>query len=59
MDGLEGTKRKAKRDSEPLRFFPESAKHLSAWLDLGGDEQVIDVASVLDKIDGRLYSRLT
>lgn len=32
-------------DGEALRFFPESAKHLSAWLDLSGDEHVIDVAT--------------
>ena len=32
-------------DNSALRFFPESAKHLAAGLDLAGDEKVLDVAT--------------
>jgi ubiquinone/menaquinone biosynthesis C-methylase UbiE len=32
-------------DNRALRFFPESAKHLAACLDLRGDEKVLDVAT--------------
>jgi ubiquinone/menaquinone biosynthesis C-methylase UbiE len=32
-------------DGRALRFFPESAMHLAAGLDLGGDENVLDVAT--------------
>ena len=32
-------------DGKALRFFPESAGHLAAALDLRGDEQVLDVAT--------------
>jgi ubiquinone/menaquinone biosynthesis C-methylase UbiE len=32
-------------DGRALRFFPESAKHLAACLDLRGDEKVLDVAT--------------
>lgn len=32
-------------DGKALRFFPDSAKHLCACLDLRGDEQVLDVAT--------------
>ncbi len=32
-------------DSRALRFFPESARHLTACLDLLGDEHILDVAT--------------
>ncbi|MBI5056657.1 MAG: methyltransferase domain-containing protein [Nitrospirae bacterium] len=32
-------------DNPALRFFPESAKHLSEYLNLKGDEHVLDVAT--------------
>lgn len=32
-------------DNPALRFFPESAKHLPGYLKLGGDEQVLDIAT--------------
>jgi ubiquinone/menaquinone biosynthesis C-methylase UbiE len=32
-------------DNRPLRFFPESAKHLAACLDPRGGEQVLDVVT--------------
>jgi ubiquinone/menaquinone biosynthesis C-methylase UbiE len=32
-------------DNRALRFFPESAKHLAACLDLRGNEKVLDVAT--------------
>lgn len=32
-------------DNKALRFFSEAAKHLTTFLDLRGDEQVIDVAT--------------
>ena len=32
-------------DNPALRFFPESAKHLSGYLKLGGNEHVLDIAT--------------
>ena len=32
-------------DNKALRFFPESAKHLASYLELRGDELVLDVAT--------------
>jgi len=32
-------------DSNALRFFSESAKHLPRYLDLKGDEQILDIAT--------------
>ncbi len=32
-------------DRDALRFFPESAKHISSYLDLRGHEHVLDVAT--------------
>jgi ubiquinone/menaquinone biosynthesis C-methylase UbiE len=32
-------------DSSAMRFFPESAKQMSAYLDLNGNEHVLDVAT--------------
>ncbi len=32
-------------DGKALRFFPESAKHLTTYLNLHGDEHVLDVAT--------------
>jgi hypothetical protein len=40
-------------DNRALRFFPESAKHLAACLDLRGDEKVLDVATL---VAGQVYN---
>lgn len=32
-------------DSSAMRFFPDSAKHISSYLDLKGNEHVLDVAT--------------
>lgn len=35
----------ARYDNKALRFFLETAKHLTAYLELCGNEQVVDVAT--------------